>query len=57
MTQVACDKTLTPEERSYLLKIVTEHLQYYRILAGSTKVTEQTLGKLALLEALRTKLL
>jgi hypothetical protein len=47
---------LTPEEAGYVLGLLKEHLEYYRLLAGSLKCTEANLAKHRMLEGLWMKL-
>jgi len=47
---------LSPEERTYLRKLLKEHLDYFRTLAGSAKCTAPSRAKAQMLEALWAKL-
>jgi hypothetical protein len=47
---------LSPDETAYLLGLLKEHLEYYRLLAGNGKCTPTNRAKLAMLEALEIKL-
>jgi hypothetical protein len=47
---------LSPDEARYLLGLLKEHLEYYRLLSGNGKCTPTTRAKLTMLEALEFKL-
>jgi hypothetical protein len=47
---------LTPEEAGYVLGLLKEHLEYYRLLAGNGKCTEANLVRHKFLEVLWMKL-
>jgi len=47
---------LSPEERAYLRKILKEHLDYYRLLAGNLNASKEKRQKRDMLEALERKL-
>jgi len=47
---------LTPEEATFILSLLKEHLIYYRMLAGNPRCSDRTLLKKALVEKLVHKL-
>jgi hypothetical protein len=47
---------LTPEEAGYVLGLLKEHLEYYRLLAGNGKCSEVNRAKHRMLEVLWMKL-
>jgi hypothetical protein len=47
---------LTPEEAGYVLGLLKEHLEYYRLLAGNWKCSEVNRAKHRMLEVLWMKL-
>jgi hypothetical protein len=47
---------LSPDETGYLLGLLKEHLEYYRLLSGNGKCTAISRARLAMLEALEIKL-
>jgi hypothetical protein len=49
-------KELSVEEAKYVVKVLKEHLEYYRLLAGSSKCTAANRAKREMLEGLWVKL-
>jgi hypothetical protein len=49
--------TLDPEETGYLLGLLKEHLEYHRLLAGSSKCSQKSRDRHRFLETLSSKLL
>jgi hypothetical protein len=47
---------LTPEEAGYVLGLLKEHLEYYRLLAGNGQCTEANRERHKFLEGLWVKL-
>jgi hypothetical protein len=47
---------LNPEERAYLLRLLKEHLEYFRLLAANPKCSDANRAKYRMLETLWQKL-
>jgi hypothetical protein len=47
---------LTPEEAGYVLGLLKEHVEYYRLLAGNLKCSEANRARWEFLEGLWVKL-
>ena len=47
---------LTPEEAAYLLRILKEHVAYYRLLVGNAKCSQKSHEQRKFVETLAAKL-
>jgi hypothetical protein len=47
---------LSPEETGYLLGLIKQHLEYYRLLASNTNCSQKNQDQHQMLEGLRLKL-
>jgi hypothetical protein len=50
------EEELTSEEARFLLRLIEEHREYWRVLAGSSKASGQSRARHELIEVLARKL-